>query len=171
MKNIDTNTNGITSTPGILYPAIKLNNGHIKTSAIRTRNVWNTLMGGFLSYDQFVTDIQQEYYCPGCGRKELLWSSDFTKDNEYTISCDYCKELTFLKPVISFSSLPGLGTDSIETSELLTMLYDSIFAEFSPEYRKFPTNRVQYSELDESWGIYFEIDNQGYELQITKKEA
>lgn len=98
-KGLDTNRHGIYSIPFKLYSAIKLSGGTIRNLVTRTRSMWHTESGSFVTYDQFVTDIQQEYYCPCCGRKELLWQSDFTKENEYVISCDYCKELTFLKPV------------------------------------------------------------------------
>jgi transcription elongation factor Elf1 len=98
-KGLDTNHHGIYSIPFKLYSAIKLSDGTIRNLVTRTRNMWHTKSGSFVEYDQFVVDIQQEYYCPSCGRVELLWQSDFTKENEYVISCDYCKELTFLKPV------------------------------------------------------------------------
>lgn len=93
---MDVNVNGIQSSPTKVYSAIRGLGDQIHYRAIRTRNVWNTLSGAFLSYDQYVTDIQREYICPKCKREELLWDSAFNQDNEYLISCDYCKELTFL---------------------------------------------------------------------------
>lgn len=98
-KELNTNYHGVYSIPLKLYKAIKTFDGFTFCNVIRTRNVWNTKSGSFVTYEQFVVDVQQEYYCPRCGRVELLWQSDFNKENEYTISCDYCKELTFLKSV------------------------------------------------------------------------
>jgi len=98
-KIVQINVNGIKSLPNKVYPAIRVKN-IVSPMVVRTRNTWNSfLTGRCVVNDQYVTDIQQEYYCPQCGRKELLWQSDFTKDNDYVISCDYCKKLTFLKPV------------------------------------------------------------------------
>jgi hypothetical protein len=53
---------------------IKASEGNAKdwTRAIRTRNVWNTELGGFVAYDQFVTDVR-EITTP-----------------ENAIGCDYC---------------------------------------------------------------------------------
>ena len=98
-KLLNTNYHGVYSIPCKLYSAIKLSEGFTFCNVVRTCNMWHTKSGSFVEYDQFVTDIQQEYYCPSCGRVELLWQSDFNKENDYVISCDYCKELTFLKPV------------------------------------------------------------------------
>lgn len=97
-KKMNTNYNGVFSLPNKKYHAIRTNKGEVFYNAIRTRNNWNSLTGILFTFDQYVTDIQKEYVCPNCGREELLWDSAFTECNEYCISCDYCKELTFLQP-------------------------------------------------------------------------
>jgi hypothetical protein len=73
-----------------LYYSIKTSDGVVHSKAVRTRNVWNGLRGEFYSYDHYVIDVRDTYACPSCGCKELLWLSQFDKDNEYQINCDFC---------------------------------------------------------------------------------
>lgn len=60
-----------------------------------------------------------------------------------------------------------------DTRELLNQIYDTLFENvgMSPKHTKFPLDEVQYQEIDDSYGIYFEINNEAYELKLTKKET
>ena len=120
---IDTNRNGVHSVPSKKYHAIKTTKGEVFYNAIRTRNNWNDLRGNLLTFNQYVTDIQKEYVCPKCKREELLWDSAFNADNEYLISCDYCRDLTFL--VAKDGSNNPVEIDQIFISQLTNL--DNIF--------------------------------------------
>lgn len=85
--------------PFVSYPAIKTKD---KTfyDATCLRGAWMTSMSTkFLTYHQYVIDVQRYYQCPNCGQIELLWDSIFDDDNEYTIYCDTCKQEYTLKLV------------------------------------------------------------------------
>jgi hypothetical protein len=60
-----------------------------------------------------------------------------------------------------------------DTKELLNQIYDTLFENvgMSPNHTKFPLDQVQFCEVDSSYGIYFEINNEAYELKLTKKET